>query len=117
MQVELVAFLEERLQLPEQPLRQPSIIEAELVAAVVRIELLRLAALEAMAAGRELLAVEEPGLITGSHQAKEATAPTASRSSSLIANYYALHRPKQPRLDSLRRPHLYHLRRRTHRFW
>jgi hypothetical protein len=93
MQVELVAFLEERPQLPEQPLRQPSIIEAERAVGAVRIELLRLAVLEVMAAGRELLAVAEPGQTTVLLPAREATAPTASRSSSLIANDYAIYRP------------------------
>jgi hypothetical protein len=93
MQVELVAFLEERLQLPEQPLRQPSIIEAERAVGAVRIELLRLAVLEVMAAGREVLAVAEPDQTMGLLPAREATAPTASPSSSPIANDYALHRP------------------------
>jgi hypothetical protein len=93
----LLVALEERLPLLfKHPLalpQQPNICLAAQVEVVAFIKLLRLAERAVQEAGRVVGAVGAVPAITASQVVQAVQAPTASRSSSPIANDYAIHRP------------------------
>jgi hypothetical protein len=101
--------LKQPLALPQPP-NTYRVAQAEAVAFTVQALLV---ALVVQADGPVVAAGAVVLPITASPRVQAVQEPTALPSSSPIANDYALHRPKQPRLEPLRRPHFHHLRRRT----